>query len=238
MMHDETCPHCHGLGFIGYDVEPGDPRFGKAFLCPVIYATTWDEEMGIARHEAARLNWHNFNKTTDQAKLIQKTIAELLREGHGMAYLYGPPGLGKTLHAKSACIIAHYKYNKVARYTSQSKVMDWLRTSFDDEYGQTTYARRLKELAEIDFLVMDEVGRLNPTDFAKATWSEIVDRRYTNADTKTTIWLSNMPPEQVMDDYQVDRIKDSRFVVAHIDGLSYRQTDVRIEEDELWWQKL
>ncbi len=55
---------------------------------------------------------------------------------------------------------------------------------------------------------------MNITDFAKATWSEIVDRRYTNANTKTTIWLSNMPPETVMDDYQVDRIKDSRFVVA------------------------
>ncbi len=155
-MHDETCPHCHGLGFVGYDVTSCDPRFGKAFLCPALYATTWDEEMGIARHEAARLNWHNFNKTTDQAKLIQKTIAELLREGHGMAYLYGPPGLGKTLHAKSACIIAHYKYNRVARYTTQSKMMDWFRTSFDDEYGQTTHARRLKELAEIDFLVVDE----------------------------------------------------------------------------------
>ena len=237
-MHDETCPHCQGLGWVGKDVPVGHPDFGKAFLCPTLYATTWDEEMGIARHEAARLNWHNFNKTTDQAKLIQKTIANLLREGHGMAYLHGQPGLGKTLHAKSACIIAHYKYHKTARYSTQTKVMDWLRTSFDDEYGQTTYARRLKELAEIDFLVMDEVGRLNPTDFAKATWSEIVDRRYTNANTKTTIWLSNMPPEQVMDDYQVDRIKDNRFAVAHIDGLSYRLTDVRIEEDELWWQKL
>ena len=63
-MHDETCPHCHGLGFIGYDVELSDPRFGKAYLCPTIYATTWDEEMGIARHEAARLNWHNFNSST------------------------------------------------------------------------------------------------------------------------------------------------------------------------------
>ena len=114
--------------------------------------------------------------------------------------------------------------------TEYLKIIDIEDEAFKKELG--------KELAEIDFLVLDEVGRLNPTDFARATWSEIVDRRYTNANTKTTIWLSNMPPETVMDDYQVDRIKDSRFVVAHVDGLSYRQTDVRIEEDELWWQKL
>ena len=198
MMHDDSCPYCHGIGFIGYDVPLGDPKFGKTYLCPAIYAVTWDDEMGI----------------------------------------YGPPGLGKTLHAKSACIIAHYKYNKVSRYTTQAKIMDWLRTSYDEERGQKVYASRMQDLENIDFLVVDEVGRQNATDFAKAAWSEIVDRRYSRADKNTTIWLSNFSPEKALDDYQADRIKDVRFSVVHIDGLSYRQVTAKIEEDELWWQKL
>ena len=238
MMHDDSCPYCHGIGFIGYDVPLGDPKFGKIYLCPAIYAVTWDDEMGIYKHEAGRLNWSGFNKTTDQARLLQKTIASLLREGNGMAYIYGPPGLGKTLHAKSACIIARYKYNKVSRYTTQAKIMDWLRTSYDEERGQQVYASRMKDLEDIDFLVVDEVGRQNATDFAKAAWSEIVDRRYSRSDKNTTIWLSNISPEKALDDHQADRIKDVRFSVVHIDGLSYRQVTTKIEEDELWWQKL
>lgn len=237
-MHDETCPHCHGLGFIGYDVPVGDPKFGKMYLCPAIYAMTWDKEMGILQQEAARLNWNGFNKKTDQAKLLQRTIAGLLREGRGMTYIWGIPGVGKTLHAKSACVIAHYKYHKVSRYTTQANIMDWLRSSYDGERKQVEYINRMKELEEIEFLVVDEVGRQNATDFAVATWSEIVDRRYTMADTNTTIWLSNNPPETVLDDHQADRIKDKRFSVVHIDGVSYRQVDVKIQEDELWWQRL
>ena len=236
-MHDETCPYCHGIGFIGYDVPLGDPKFGKMYLCPATYAITWDPEIGICQQEAGRLDWNSFNNKTEQAKLIQSTVGGLLRGGHGMAYIWGPPGVGKTLHAKSACIIAHYKYRKQSRYTTQAKIMDWLRSSYDEDRGQIEYANRMNEIERIEFLVVDEIGRQNATDFAKAAWSEIIDRRYSRADTLTTIWLSNMSPETVLDAHQADRIKDTRYAVAHVDGVSYRQADVKIQEDELWWQK-
>ncbi len=32
-LGDPNCPHCHGIGYVRYDVPVGDPRFGRLEPC-------------------------------------------------------------------------------------------------------------------------------------------------------------------------------------------------------------
>ena len=32
-LGDPDCPHCHGLGYVRHDAEPGSPDFGKLDIC-------------------------------------------------------------------------------------------------------------------------------------------------------------------------------------------------------------
>ena len=86
------------------------------------------------------------------------------------------------------------------------------------------YQERLRHFKDMDWLVIDELGRDRMTDFAQESTAEIIDTRYTSALEKMsiTVLISNYPPEQVFQDYVVDRIRDKRNTILSIQGKSLR----------------
>jgi len=237
---DKDCEICHGVGYIAYDVGINDPEFGKMYPCPNGLGIEWDKNMGISVEEGNTLDWRNFNDT-EAIKLLQPPLFELMQRGFGMLYVWGKPGLGKTMAIKSATIYAHYKYGMTTRYATHATLFNWLRAAYDDDRGQIEYQRRLSELERIKWLAVDEIGRDRANDFSKSTLSEILDKRYLGRiENRTcTIFIANSAPATYLDDYQVDRIMDKRNIVVHIPtSVSFRQYATELPTKEDWWKKL
>ena len=84
---------------------------------------------------------------------------------------------------------------------------------------------RMKEIVSVTWLVIDEIGRVNVTDFSNEVMGEIIDTRYRMALKKQamTVLISNDPPEQVLSAYLVDRVRDVKNNVMVIHGKSLRK---------------
>lgn len=160
---------------------------------------------------------------TNALSHLQNAIGELTEVGFGMLYIVGEYGVGKTVMAKAATARLLQKGVK-ALYTRQSQMMTWLRSAYDEQSGQRAYAERIKQYCQVDWLVIDELGRDRMTDFARESLAEIIDARYQGAVSKRnmTVLISNDKPETILQPYLVDRIRDVKNKVFIIKGESLR----------------
>lgn len=237
------CPVCGGLGYVRLPfTDINDPHFGKLYPCPEGLKTTWDPMLGIDEAESNNLNWSLFQPS--QAMIImQKALTDLLSQGYGWLYLWGAPGLGKSVAVKTTAIEAHYRYHKQAKYITHTRLINFLRDSYGDDNGQAVYTSRLETLANLDFLAIDEVGRDRSTEFGISAFSDLLDRRYISAINRQsiTVFISNFPPEKVLDSYQKDRVDDGRFTILNVQGNSMRSAMAypkQLPKEEVpWWQK-
>ena len=243
---DPDCPICHGSGL--YAKYDGDdihhPDFGRLYECPEYQRRRWSEDMGINRDEVPSLNWDKF-LPTQVATQLKELFTGIIEKGYGWAYVYGPPGIGKTKLAKAAVVQARHKHGLDARYMMHVTMLNRLRSAYDEENGQKAHDNLLRAYTTIPFLVIDEVGRDRGTSYGVSILSELLNIRYEGAvNRKTvTIMLSNFAPEAVLDGYQVDRIKDKRFNLLKLEGesvrkvLTYEQSSL-LEDTTDWWQDL
>lgn len=232
------CKICHGIGWLRKEVPIHHEHFGKITPCPNRKFVHFDPKLGISIEEAMTLDWNTY-EPTEAVLAMRSAIDRVLARGYGWIYIYGQPGNGKTIMAKSACIFASTSQQKKTRYYRLSSLINKLRASYDEEHGQTVYRERLKELGEIEVLAVDEIGRDRQTDFSKQSLSELMDRRYELAVERkgVTIWVSNFSPEEVLELYQSDRVRDGRFDVLEIKGASMRPVmqDKQDENGGYWW---
>jgi len=234
------CKICGGMGWLRKDTDDkNDPEFGQIYPCPNRYLKGWDTEMGIAIEEAKFLNWDKFIQT-NAIKQMRKAYDIVLERGSGWIYIHGEPGNGKTIMAKAAAIYARKKLGFRSRYRKLSEIMNDLRSSYDDDFGQIVYQNRLKDWAEVKMLIIDELGRDRKTEFSVQSLSDIMDARYQDAVARQTItvFVSNFSPEEILQQYQIDRVRDGRFEVVQIKGHSVRAgMKQREPTGEEWWNK-
>lgn len=235
------CEICGGLGYIQRPAKVGDAEFGKIKQCPNRVLRFWNERSGISEFEAYTLDWTKFVQTQD-VRALRKIYMKLLGVGFGWLFVYGTPGTGKTLTSKSATILAAAKYQMEAVYWRYSHLINWLRSSYDNDRGQQTYMQRIGLLESYRWLVIDEIGRDRLTDFSTQSLSEIMDRRYGVALRKAgvTIWISNFSPREVLETYCVDRVEDGRFTIYKMRGQSVRVAMQYADNEmkkgkETWW---
>ena len=204
------CDICEGVGLVragdGWTICPNNPR---RFY-----------ETGVNENDAELWRVLPPSSSVNQ---IKNALAEALEARYGFIYLHGTPGVGKTVCARAYTVEA---INAGLRsvYTRQSEMVNYLRASYDTERGQEEYQERLRHFKDMDWLVIDELGRDRMSDFAQESTAEIIDARYTSALEKMsiTVLISNYPPEQVFQDYVVDRIRDKRNVILSVQGKSLR----------------
>ncbi len=217
----EWCEICDGIGVVSFAVDEWEnSQFGKTKPCPN-KIHKWRRGTGLDQSESG-IDWEDMQQT-DQAKQMIPAIKRMIESGYGMIYIWGVPGVGKTMSGKRAVMDATRKgFN--SKYVRHSPLMDWMRSTFDEEYSQALMRSRMEEIAEYDLLVIDELGRDRGTDFSKDKLSEILELRYSNAINKKTmtVWISNFAPGEVLGGYQKDRIEDGRFEVIHVGGPSMR----------------
>jgi DNA replication protein DnaC len=208
---NSDCPLCHGEGLIkigdAYDICPNHPGF---YL---------DANVELSDKDVPGLLPKSRNLS-----LIGNALKDLRKAGFGMLWLQGDYGIGKTVLARAATVEAVTEFRS-AKFYRQMELINWLRSSYSHENGQTELMRRIKEIVSVKWLVIDEIGRVNATDFSNEVMGEIVDTRYRMALKKQamTVLISNDPPEQVLSAYLVDRIRDVKNKVMVIQGKSLRK---------------
>jgi len=173
------CTVCGGIGLIksagGWRSCPNNPRR--------FHGTGVDERD------------KNLWQVLPQTKIIERiksALSTVVQARKGFVYLHGTPGIGKTVCARAYTVEA-IEAGMKAIYVQQSAMTDNLRASYDAEHGQEEYKARMNSYKDIDWLVIDELGRDRMNDFSQKTLAEIIDARYTLAlkGNGATVLISN-----------------------------------------------
>lgn len=209
------CPICGGVGYVKNDL-------GKVEICPnvdplVIYP---GERYGIDAGERT-LTWDRV-KAMNNTDAAAAAVRRVIQRGYGWVYLWGPPGLGKTLVLKIA-VAEYLRGRRMGAYTRMAEILDDLRAAFDARNPSEESQKRLDWWANLPLLAIDEFDRVRATEYASERRFLLMDRRYEQAlrERSITIMTSNSAPA-TLDSYLVDRIQDGRFEVVRVQGDSFR----------------
>lgn len=162
---------------------------------------------------------------TKVLSIIGGALKNLRATGYGMLWLQGDYGVGKTVMARAATVEAYTQFGS-ALYKRHMDMINNLRAvSLEREVGPTKLIRLMAEINIVRWLVVDEIGRLNRTDYSDQLMGEIVDTRYQMALSKTamTVLISNNPPEDTLPAFLVDRIRDTKNRFLVVEGKSLRK---------------
>ena len=125
-----SCPECNGVGYIRFDVPVEHPKFGKVERCPNARARTQvkslqvgeiDPRVGLTADEVRNLTWNLVKKGVNQADQACEITKCAYTSGHGMVFMYGGYGQGKSLVLKIA-VAAALNEGKRAAYANLAGV--------------------------------------------------------------------------------------------------------------------
>lgn len=218
------CPICKGFEYLRVDVPVGHPMFGKMFLCECVtgsaaYAKAQTEPVRAASQLSEadyQLDWDSITVTPPMLKAMT-AVRKTLRRGHGWVYLYGPPGPGKTLLAKTA-VVDYLSRGNGAVFVLWADMLNHIRRGI--QAGD--YEARLQQWRNVPLLAIDEYGRAANSAWVDEIRNQIFTVRYESAIEKKTITLftSNFSPDSVGNDdvgWLSDRLHDGRFNVLDRD---------------------
>ncbi|MBE3119509.1 MAG: ATP-binding protein [Candidatus Atribacteria bacterium] len=190
-LGDPNCPHCHGLGYLRRDAEPGSPDFGKLDICVCrqsqvaqtvrerLFSLSHLDELqgltfesfktrgrkGVGELQANSLEWA-FNRAKQYAGSL-----------NGWLLLQGGFGCGKT-HLAAAIANFVVGLGVPTLFLTVPDLLDTLRFSYDSE--NTTFEQRFDEIRNAPLLVLDDFGTQNATAWAQEKLFQIVNYRYIN----------------------------------------------------------
>jgi len=189
---DPECPICHGLGFVGYDVPMGDPRFGKSEICTcrlkTVQALQQQHLFELSNlGSLANLTFQNFQargrvglgevqaNSLEQAYNSAQNFAGLQR---GWLLLTGNYGSGKT-HLAAAIANEAVGMGMPTIFLTVPDLLDWLRSSYSSS-GNSSYEERFNEIRNAPLLVMDDFGTQSSTAWAEEKLFQLINSRYIN----------------------------------------------------------
>ena len=141
-----------------------------------------------------------------------------------MVYLFGNYGQAKTLTLKVA--VAHsLRSGELAVYANMSDVLDDLRLAFSEEDSSRDLLRRMEWWKSLPLLALDEIEKVNPTNWAGERIHQLIDARWVQGirGESVTLIASNKRPDQ-LDGYLASRIEDSRNRIVELSGPDGRST--------------
>ncbi len=211
------------MGYVRYDVPPGDPRFGRLEPC-VCRASEIAAGARARLFEMSRLDrlshltFENFDpKGNPKAKFMTsqdihsletaKEAAEnFARHPQGWLLLEGGYGCGKT-HLAAA--IANFAVNMgtPTLFITVPDLLDTLRFAFSDP--ETTFEARFEEVRNADLLVLDDFGTQNATGWAQEKLFQIINYRYINK--LPTVITTNLMLDEIESRIR-SRLQDEEFV--------------------------
>ncbi|HZU13557.1 MAG TPA: ATP-binding protein [Chloroflexota bacterium] len=201
----DACPHCHGAGYLRYDVSVDDPRFGQLVACECtvralerrrIERLVERSNLGALR----RLTFDSFIlkvregtppvRTPDAAWRIARSYAE---NPHGWLVLYGAFGTGKT-HLAAAVANHRIEAGHPAVFIVVPDLLDHLRSTFSPS-SEVTYDELFETVRDTPLLILDDLGTQTSTPWAQEKLYQILNHRYNTA--LPTVITTNLSPDEI-----------------------------------------
>jgi hypothetical protein len=219
------CEVCGGIGFVHYDVPIGHEYFGKAFTCPKLppESSIYDGH-GLEIWERQSLNFSKVRNRENVSDGI-KALRKVLKLGKGFGYLYGGPGLAKTMLLKILCAEWARTGRGVFHFCTQKDFIDEMRVCFDDDEPQRAIREKQAKYKGFPLLALDEITIDRSTPFLVDEFFNLINKRHEEGTEKgkpfLTVIAGNISPRQL--DYRIaDRLTDKRNFVVQLTGESYR----------------
>lgn len=180
--HERTCPYCGrtlkerrvnmcGTSmFCGFE-ECGCDGEANARKTEEEHARKAKEE----RLRKARILAGVPKRYADAEHPMATEYAEKVASGRGM-YLVGPVGTGKTYTASAICRELQ-AIGKGFRMLTGVQLLERYRACFD---GESTESSVTANLCGVPVLVIDDLGKETPTDWAVERLFRVIDERYNN----------------------------------------------------------
>jgi DNA replication protein DnaC len=192
------------------------------------HEATWRHDKRLsARLRHARLRHHAAPEDIDyrtprglDRRLLEKLLTGEWIGGHDNLVICGPTGVGKSW---LACAIGHKacRDNRSVLYTRLPKLLDELRLA----RGDGRIALRLKSLAKVDLLILDDWGLEKLDSNARHHLLEMLEDRY---GTRSTLVTSQLPVDKWH-----DVIGDPTYADAIMDRLVHNAHRITLEGDSL-----
>lgn len=219
----EGCPTCSGLGWVRANADPFSEDFGHLVLCPESPHKNrfTNAKTGLSLNEEQALRWELI-KPLSKARQVAAQVREIVERGFGLVYLWGAPGLAKTLILKTAVAESARQSNRAA-YAFAADILDEIREAYGDDPRESAQVR-LERWSSAYLLAIDEIDRVADTGWAREKMFQLLDRRHIAAIRRDSITLiaSNKAPDELREPALADRFRDSRHQIIHVEGDSAR----------------
>ena len=234
-LGDPNCPHCHGAGYIRYDVDLSDPRFGRLEACVCrsaeIASTARERLFELSRLDRlSHLTFENFethgNRNAKfltpqdiQSMQMAKEAAQAFASNpQGWLLLEGGYGCGKT-HLAAAIANLAVSRGTPTLFITVPDLLDSLRFAFSDP--DTTFEARFEEVRNAELLVLDDFGTQNATAWAQEKLFQIMNYRYINK--LPAVITTNLILDEIESRIR-SRLQDEEFVKhVQISAPDYRR---------------
>jgi DNA replication protein DnaC len=231
-LGDPNCPHCHGLGYLRRDAEPGSPDFGKLDVCVcrnAQVAQTVRERLFSLSHldELQGLTFDSFKARgrkgvgtmqADSLEWAYNRASQYASSLTGWLVLQGGFGCGKT-HLAAAIANFVVGMGVPTLFLTVPDLLDTLRFAYDSE--DTTFEQRFDEIRNAPMLVLDDFGTQNATAWAQEKLFQIVNYRYINK--LPLVVTTNLPLGEIEERIR-SRLADPELVsTVYIKAPDYRR---------------
>lgn len=177
-------------------------------------------------------DWRGYHRIGDYDKM-QKQGENYARDfqsnveiGKNLVLL-GNPGTGKTMMGCIILRLVMMKLGATGKYMTQARLVSRIKTTMDSDRRTETEEQVYNELASVDLLFLDEIGRGSASEWEKACVFRVIDERYQRR-CKPTILASNFTEkglEEFLSKAAIDRLKCRQSILLRFTGPSLRAGD-------------
>lgn len=115
-------------------------------------------------------------KAKQSAQYFVDRFQSALEKGRGL-YIQGKPGVGKTHLAAGIARAVLEKHRCPVMILTMVDLLSRLRATFNDKTGEDE-AYLMRMLSMVDLLIIDDLGKENPTNWTLERIYQIIDNRY------------------------------------------------------------
>lgn len=243
--YGNECPICHGRGWVLKIGEDGN-EYADECECGLVEQSRQDSKLRFAAIPETYKNVTFKDMTTkyytkSDSKNIIKAAMELVKwyldnldgnveSGKGIYLWSETKGSGKTMLITALANELINKHKRYVKFATSLDILGEIRATYDKR-SEETESRLLKDLADTEFLVIDDFGTERITDWVGYMFYQIINNRYINK--KVTFFTSNSDLKTLKyDDRITNRIRERSYLV-HFPEESVREFKAKADEVKL-----